>query len=116
MKDMLSRLRVYYDQKGRLSRYEDLRNLYPRLPDQKEVHNCITSEDIKPALDRAGPIMEDVRKMFGYEENAESILSYFDYVVDYVTGKRKISNDIERNWRLSDERQQREMAVLQPPV
>ena len=113
MKDMLSRFRVYYDQKGKLSKYEDLRNLYPNLPDQDEVHRCITNESIKPALRHTGRMIEDVRNMFGYKENAESILSYFHYIVDYASGKRKIGNNIETNWRLSDERQPREMAVLQ---
>jgi hypothetical protein len=113
MKDMLSRFKVYHDQKGRLSKYEDLRNLYPSLPDHKEVYRCITSEDINPALNHTGRMIEDVTKMFGYEENSESILSYFNYIMDFAAGKRKISDNIETNWRLSDERQQREMAFLQ---
>jgi len=116
MKDMLSRFKAYQNQNGKLSRYEDLRNLYPRLPDINEVGRCITSESISPALSHTEHIVEDITRMFGFKENAESVLSYFNYVIDYVSGKRKIGNNIDMNWRLSDEGQQREMAFLQSSI
>ena len=119
MKDILSRIKAYSDQIGRsaeFNRYEDLLNLYPNLPGQREVHRCITSESIYPALEHADTILGDIAQMFGYEENSEAISSYFRYIIDYVAGKRKISNNIEMNWRLSNEGQPREMAVLQASI
>ena len=115
MKDTLSRLKVYSDgfkNKGALRNYKELRNLYPNIPEQNTVVNCIVSENIEPALGQLDTILKDVYKMIGYDKNNTAIINYFDYVISYIAGAEGFSENIETNWRLTNERQQRKMAVL----
>jgi hypothetical protein len=118
MKDMLSRLRVYTDNFTKPSPfkcYDDLRFLYPSLPNRQIVYDCIVSENTRNALIQAGTILKDISSMIGYKENESAIIRYFEYVLSYMYKNEKFSESIETNWRLAqNEKQPREMAVLQP--
>jgi hypothetical protein len=51
--------------------------------------------------------------MIGYKENELAIKEYFGYVLEFLKGKEKFSENMEVNWRLGQhERQPRQMAVL----
>lgn len=116
MKDMLSRIGLYtngFTKENPFKKYEDLRFLYPSLPNRHDVYNCIVSEGISTALSYIDAILKDISMMVGYEENKVAIINYFEYVLDYISKGEKFSESIEINWRLmEDEKQQRKMAVL----
>lgn len=117
MKDMLSRFRAYtngFEEKLNLKDYEDLRKFYPSLPGQKEVYKCVVAHTIDGAMKHVDGILDDISKMIGYEENSRQIISYFDYVLNYIHKRTKFDENMEANWRLVNEKQPREMAVLQP--
>lgn len=120
MKDILSRLRAYTNDFRRqipLTSYENLRLLYPNLPDRQTVYNCIVSEKVDLALQQVEIILKDLSRMIGYKENRSAIISYFDYVLSYAYKQAKFSESIETNWRLGEnEKQPRKMAVLQSSV
>lgn len=117
MKDMLSRLNVYtngFTKPSPFKSYSDLNFLYPNIPPRQEVCNCIVSESSGRALKHVDNIVKDISSMIGYKENEEPIIKYFDYVLSYLRGTEKFSENMETNWRLvENEKQPREMAVLQ---
>jgi len=119
MKDMLSRLRVYtngFTKPSPFKCYEDLRFLYPSLPNRQEVYDCIVSETTGKAMSHIDTILRDISSMIGYKENEDAIIRYFDYVLAYMSKNEKFSESIETNWRLAEnEKQPRKMAVLQSP-
>jgi len=103
MKDMLSRLQNYSDnyRPGRVFRsYEELRNLYPRLPNREEVLVAITSETITNAQKHMGPILEDLGRMIGFKERKDAILPYLNYLLEFMKGDRRYNEDISTNWGL----------------
>jgi hypothetical protein len=116
MKDVLSRLQAYSDdfsQKIWFKDYADLRKLYPRLPDQSEVHDSIVAHTTDKAMKHIDNILDDLSKMIGFQENGNQIISYFDYVLNYTRKRQKFDENMEANWRLINERQSGSMAVLQ---
>ena len=116
MKDLLSRMKMYSDNFERpdmFREYNDLRNMYPRLPDKEKIYAAITSPNINAASEYADEILEDLIRMTGFDENRYAIADYFSYFVDISNGKNRYNSDIETNWRLREnEGQQRQMAVL----
>jgi len=115
MKDLLSRLKIYsdnYEKIYRLKEYKDLLDLYPKLPSKEEVYTSMTSNNTDKAILYMKAIMDDMSKMVGYADKAKSIISYFDYVLSYIKHGKKFNESIEYNWRLKDEEQSREMAIL----
>ena len=120
MKDMLSRLQIYtkgFTDPDPFSSYEDLKFLYPSLPDRQDVYDCIVSEDIFLALSKIDVILKDISMMVGYEENRVQIIQYFEYILAYVSKGQSFPESIEINWRLMvDEKQPRQVGVLQASV
>ncbi len=116
MKDILSRMQIYSDgfqDKAAFQNYRELRNLYPNLPDKEIVNDCIVSEDVGLAVDQLDTILRDIQKMIGYSQNNKSIANYFSYIISHITEARGFSDDMETNWRLTENaKQPREMAVL----
>lgn len=120
MKDMLSRLEAYtngFEKINPFNSYNDLNRLYPHLPDKGEVYNCIVSKTTNRALKQTDIMLNDMCSMIGYKENEKAIIGYFDYVLQYMHGVKKFSENMDTNWRLmEDEKQPRQMAVLQASV
>jgi len=118
MKDVLSRLRVYTDdfRNVSISNYDELRNLYPNLPHPALVNQCITSASIRPAKDITRKVLDDLYQMIGYKTNDVAIKRYLNYIVSYLKTGEKFSEDLESNWRLANEGQQRSVAVLSASV
>jgi hypothetical protein len=116
MKDVLSRLKVYtngFTKTSPFEHYEDLNFLYPNLPDRRSVCSCILSENIDMSLGQIDNILKDISSMIGYKENRDSIIQYFDYVLNYISEKEKFSENIEINWGLlENEKQSGKMEVL----
>ena len=103
MKDMLSRMRVYTDNftsPNVLKTYEELRKLYPKIPDRATVYNVITDEKIRPATCYADKIMEDLSMMVGFNKNRKHIMDYFNYIIGYLSNGVKYTDSIANNWRL----------------
>jgi bifunctional DNA-binding transcriptional regulator/antitoxin component of YhaV-PrlF toxin-antitoxin module len=117
MKDLLSRLKIYtdnYKYKSVLKNYEDIRELYPSMPNREKVWDAITSPKLGFAVDKVHSIIHDVSSMIGYGDNSLQIVSYFDYILNYLTKGDKYAENIANNWRLAGyERQQKQMEVLQ---
>jgi len=104
MKDLLSRLKICTNNFSKLEiikKYEELKELYPSLPDRHSIYRAITSEKIVPALSYTNNIFSDIKKMIGYTENEKYITDYFNYVVGYFSRGDKYTESIEHNWRLS---------------
>lgn len=119
MKDILSRLKVYsngYKNMNVLKEYKDLHDLYPNLPDKKEVYDIIKAEDTNKAVPYLETIMNDVEKMIGFKERSRSILDYFGYSMSHIKGNEKFSRDLEINWRLKNERQSEQVEFLQASI
>lgn len=103
MKDMLSRMRVYtnnFTKADVLKKYEDLKDMYPTIPDRNTVYNTITDESIRPAITHSDSIVDDVSKMIGFNKNKKQIMDYFNYVVGYLSNGNKYTDNIAHNWRL----------------
>lgn len=103
MKDMLSRMKAYTDNFTKadvLKKYEDLKALYPLIPNRGEVYDTITNEKIEPALVHADKIVDDLSKMIGFEKNKQNIIKYFKYVAGYLSNKTKYTGNIAYNWGL----------------
>ena len=102
--DILSRLKKYSDNFNNmdiLKKYDDLRDLYPNIPDRSSVYHTVTNEGISMALSRSNLILSDMQKMIGYKKHSKYILDYFRYVADYFTHKNKYTESIVDNWRLA---------------
>ena len=115
MKDMLSRIEKYtdgYKNKDIFNKYEELRELYPNLPDREEVYKSIVSPNVKRATNHIDTIINDLSKMIGFQENSEAVLNYFKYVIAYLKGNEKFNGNLAVNWRLSNEKQSGQMAFL----
>jgi hypothetical protein len=97
VEDLVSRLNTRTDgflSLGLITRHEDLKELYPRLPDIHGLFNIICSIDIKPAREHFIGIVDDVRQMVGYDQRAASIEPFFQCLIDGT----KFSKNIEHNW------------------
>lgn len=120
MKDMLSRFQAYTDNYRRdidIVRYDDMRRMYPRLPERRVVKEAMTSHGIHLALSHLDNILTDYTKMFGYKKNSSEIINFFSYVLNHVVKGEYFSENLEENWRLSNnEGQQRKMAVFHAPI
>lgn len=104
MKDMLSRIKEYSNNFRNidiLKRYEELRDIYPNLPDRSIVYHTVTDECIGTALSYSDKILVDLQKMVGYSAHKQYILDYFSYVVGYFGHGQKYTDNIEHNWRLA---------------
>ena len=113
MRDIISRTNMYLDPSESFENYNQIRNLYPNLPSREEIYDALISEDIVKSVKHKDTILNDVSKMIGFEDNRESILRYFRYISMYLNGRAKFNENMETNWRLSNnERQQRSMAVF----
>jgi hypothetical protein len=116
MKDMLSRIQAHTDGFTKAINLRDqnpFMKFYPNLADKNEVYECVVSHTIDKAMRHVDTILNDLSKMIGYRENSNQIISYFDYVLNYMCNREKFNEDMEANWRLIDEKQPRKMAVLQ---
>lgn len=104
MKDMLSRLAAYahrYEEGVDLRSYENLKELYPHLPSRENVFEAITASRTYVSLKHTDKIFDDLRKMVGFNDEAESIIRYFDYVIGNIKGDKKYSESLDLNWRLN---------------
>jgi len=110
MKDILSRINAYTDnfaEPNMFSDYNDIRKLYPRMPDKKEIYRVITSKSIDTASFYINDILKDIIRMIGFDNNKDSIIDYFTYFVDTSSNEDKRYNeDIETNWRLKENARQ----------
>ena len=116
MKDMLSRFQAYSNNFKRvieLKEYNDIKKFYPNMPNRDVVYQCMVSHDTSEAMKHVDVILNDLSKMIGYKENSDQIISYFDYVLNYAQKRVKFDENMEVNWRLVNEKQPRELAVLQ---
>jgi hypothetical protein len=117
IKDLLSRLKIYtdnYKHKSVLKNYNDIRDLYPNIPDRDKVWNAITAQKMGHATKYMDPIIQDISSMIGYGDNSIPVVNYFGYVLKYLTKGEKYTDNIANNWRLSGhERQPKQMEVLQ---
>lgn len=105
MKDMLSRIGSCtnsFTKVDILKKYENLKKLYPNIPDRSTVYNIITDEKIKPAVGHIDKIVNDLSKMIGFNKNKHRVLDYFNYVVGYLSNNVKYSDNIAQNWRLTN--------------
>jgi hypothetical protein len=73
---------------------EDLLQLYPNLPDTQTSFNIVCNPDIGLARSYLNRIIEDVRKMVGYEKRKQAVEEYFSR----ITNGETFSNNIEINW------------------
>ena len=106
MKDILSRFKIYsndYKDIFKLRDYNNLLDMYPKLPGRKEIYESMVSNDTKRAIFHTVSIMKDISKMIGYEERSKSITDYFDYILSYLEHNKKFSGNIKENWRLGNE-------------
>lgn len=104
MKDILSRLSAQskkFDKEIDLSDYNTLRSLYPNLPEKKEVFHSITDPKVNNALKHADKILDDINQMYGFAEESDTIINYFDYVINNIQGNKKYTESLDMNWRLS---------------
>jgi len=72
---------------------KSLKIIYPSIPTPPEIYQAIVSPNIRNAEAKLDVIINDVRKMVGYEARSQSIEAYFKHI------KTKFSNDVECNWR-----------------
>jgi len=108
MKDILSRFKLYsndYKDILKLRDYNNLLDMYPKLPGREEIYKSIVSNDTKKAIFYTISIMEDISKMVGYKERSGSITDYFEYILSYLEHNKKFSKYIKENWRLENEKQ-----------
>jgi len=113
MNDLLSRLAYVSDNFNNELKfnYDDIRMIYPSIPDKGEVKKAIVSEKIDGAVAMINNIVNDLTKMLKYKEEKLAILNYYKYAILNVTGKKKFSANLKYNWRLVDERQQKQMEI-----
>lgn len=97
VEDIVSRIRVCTDCFTRLSEMasgRDLLELYPGLTETHEIFKIICNPSSFMARSYLPTIIEDVRKMVGYERRAEPIEKFFRCLIEEV----KYSYNIEENW------------------
>lgn len=113
MNDILSRLAYISDNFTNELKfnYNDIRVIYPSIPNKEEVKAAIVSEKIDKAVSIIKNIINDISKMLKYEEEKLAILNYYKYAILSVTGKHKFSANLKYSWRLYDARQQKQMEV-----
>lgn len=107
MKDILSRIKSYTNEFSRpfnTGNYEDLRKLYPKLPNRESVFNAVVNEHTSVALSYVDKIFGDIQKMIGFDASSRYITDYFSYVLKLVRKEEKYSEFLVPNWRLSNER------------
>ena len=103
MKDILSRLKKLTNDFSNLkvlNKYNDIRDLYPNIPDRSHVYTAISSETIGKAVSYIDKIYDDFTKMISYSANETYITDYFNYVAKYLSRGKKFTDSIEYNWRL----------------
>jgi hypothetical protein len=120
MKDALSRLAAYTDNFTKnvddLASYKTITLLYPTMPSKEDLYKTLTSESIKAPAKYISPIFKDLTSMIGFDANRTEILEYFNYLVEFIGGKRKINEDILANWGITNERQSRPLEVLRAHI
>jgi len=97
MEDITSRIRHYTDgfvDLHVMSKDEDIRKIYPKLPPAMTIFSTICSPSIAPATRMLGAIRRDVEKMVGYRRRAKSIDAYFNTIENNVN----FSPNVEENW------------------
>jgi len=72
---------------------KSLKIIYPSIPVPSEIYQAIVSPNIRNAEAHLDTIINDVRKMVGYEARSHSIETYFKHI------KTRFSNNVEVNWR-----------------
>lgn len=117
MTDMLGRVKLASDSFRDIKLLKDytaMRLLYPKLPDRSVVYNTITSAEITGALSFVKSITEDFMAMQGYDDVKDAVTEYLNYLIIAADG-HQFSEDIAKNWRLTNEGQPKQMAIHQPP-
>lgn len=118
IQDMMTRIREYtnnYTNLKLFDNYNDMRALYPKLPSKEEVYLAITSADIRRPLQYLETLQKDLSNMIGYQKREQTIGEYFKYIYNAIEKGDIFDGNVENNWRLKDEGQQAQMAVLFPP-
>lgn len=91
----------------------DLHSLYPHIPDIHIFYGIICNPCIGAARYYFEEIKKDVRHMVGYNTREKIIETYFECLDRNID----FGNNIEQNWgTFYNEKQQREMVVLQSSV
>jgi len=112
MEDVLSRVAACTDSFKDLSvlrTMKDIKEIYPNVPDVFELYQAGTSISTKPARAHLDKIVDDLKKMVGFEKRVKSINKMFQAIY----AGTKFRPDIEGSWRLFyNEKQQRSVDVL----
>lgn len=102
--DIISRMnactRKFFDV-GKVSTYENLHDIYPKVPNANELFRVICSKNLNQAEKHFVTIRQGIEQMLGFEKRKQSIDAYFDY----ITSGNKFSYDIEENWGSHYEKQ-----------
>jgi|WetSurSiteA1Bulk_404760.scaffolds.fasta_scaffold02319_3 hypothetical protein len=116
MGDILSRLEKMSNKdktKMYFTKYDDLRKaIYPNLPERLEVYETLTAEKINRALGHVEKLANDYSKMIGFDKHKEVIEKYLSLALSAAGDRTKISDNLEENWRVSDENRHQQVAVL----
>jgi hypothetical protein len=97
MEDITSRIRHATDgfvDLNVMSKDEDIRKIYPKLPPVMTIFSTICSPSVVPATKMLGSIRKDVEKMVGYQRRAKAVDAYFDTIENNIN----FSPDVEENW------------------
>jgi hypothetical protein len=113
MEDIISRLKATTNEFAKLDNNKscsDLRDLYPSLMSTMDICSIICSPSISPAKDTMSQIYSDFEKMVGFAKRKKAI----DLFLKIVSDPLKISEFVEKNWRVFyEQRQSRPLDILQ---
>lgn len=111
VEDLVSRINIstdFFSNLKEMTTEEDLKTLYPRLPNIDTLYAVICNPNIGAARSHFEYIKEDVRKMIGYSKRKASVESYFTCLDNGI----QYDSNLEVNWGGFNEEQQGQMVVL----
>lgn len=98
IEDMVSRIRVCTDnfmEIERIATHADITELYPHLPDIKELLSTICSTNTKNANKHLNTIEADFEEMLGWKKRE----AYIKQFINCIKSNTIYTDDIEYNWR-----------------
>ena len=111
IEDMISRIKVCtnnFMEIEKVATHADITELYPHLPDIKELLSTICSTSTKNANKHLNTIEADFEEMLGWKKRE----TYIKQFINSIRNNTTFTDDIEHNWgEFYNAKQHRQMVV-----
>jgi hypothetical protein len=98
IEDVLSRTKVItngFRQLSKFSTYQQIREMYPRIPARKNVVEAVRSKDTRIAYKYIDRIAEDLANMLSFKTHEDSVAKFIEYIAG---GNHNTSELMLDNW------------------